>query len=94
MVRREFPFSVLGKGLPHLIDLRVEIVGGRKNHRFDRHRLDRRAELLVAVMRHDEVLDLRAQHVGEVGYGRHRRANHHGAKRDVPDKIAVARVTA
>ena len=32
--------------LSHLVDLRVEIVRGRENHRFDRHRLDGRAELL------------------------------------------------
>ena len=46
----------------------------------------------MAVVRHDQVLDLRAQHVGKVRDRRDRRANHHRAERDVADEIAFARV--
>ena len=74
------------------MDARVELVDRGEDERFDRARLDRRAVVARAVMRDDQVFDLRAQVVGESGNAVDRLAHHDQPEADVADEIAVARV--
>src|SRR5688572_27389117 len=87
VVRGELPFTIFCKRLLHLVDLRVEVVDGRQNHRLDGHRLYRRAELLVTMVGDDQVLDLRAEKVGKARNARHCGAYHHRAERNVADEV-------
>ena len=67
MPRREFGVGahVLPDGSPHLTDSRVELVDGGDDEGFDRFGFDRGTVLTAAVMGHDQMLNLRAQVVGE-----------------------------
>ena len=76
----------------HLVDLGVEIVHGREQEGFDRHRLDRRSVFERAVMRQDQVLEFRHELGGHARLIAHRVAQHADAQHDVADEIAFDRV--
>src|SRR6185436_5469257 len=62
------------------------------NERLDRLWLHRRAVLADAVVRRDQVLDLRAQLGWKTGDAADRLAHQHQSEGDVADEISVARV--
>ena len=86
--------GVFGDRAADLMDARVELVDHRQDERLDRPRLDGRAVLARAVMRHDQVLDLRAKIVGKARDAVDRLAHHDQPEADVADEVAVARVGA
>src|SRR6185295_3081324 len=79
-------------GGAELIDLRVEVVDEVERERLGGHRLDRRGVLLLALVREDEVLEVQAQVVGEVGDRGAALAQEVAAEDDVADEAADERV--
>ena len=75
-----------------LVELGVEVVDEVQGHRLRRHRFDRRAELLLALVGQHQVLEQQPQVVGELGDRRAALAKEVAAEHDVADQAPLERV--